>query len=307
MSYVIKTNQLFKQYGAQYALHPTDFSLKKGDICALIGKNGAGKSTLIKLMANHIQPSGGTLELFGTLDDSSQELRKRIGFFIDTTVFMRHLTARQNLEYIAMQTGKVDIQHIQSILKQVGLENETKKVKAFSLGMKQRLGIALALLNHPDVLILDEPINGLDVEGIRDFRQFITQLNKELGMTILISSHILSELQQIATQFVFIENGHIIESISKDTLLNKVQKAISLKVDRPSKAVQIIEELDNAIQYKVHEDNTIVIHTAHMDTTQLNALMWDNGIRVAQIQEEVFNLENYFLQGEGGSKYDKLS
>lgn len=298
MSYVIKTNQLCKQYGTHYALHPTDFTLKKGEICALIGKNGAGKSTLIKLMANLIQPSGGTLEFFGMLDGSSQELRKRIGYFIDTTVLMRHLTARQNLEYVAMQTGKVDVQHIQHILKQVGLENETKKVKAYSLGMKQRLGIALALLNHPDVLILDEPINGLDVEGIRDFRQFITQLNKELGMTILISSHILSELQQIATQFVFIENGHIIESVSKDTLLNKAQKVISMKVDRPSKATQIIDELDGHIHYKVLEDNTIVIHDSGMDTMQLNALMWENDIRVSQIQEDVFNLENYFLQGE---------
>ncbi|MGV3277711.1 ABC transporter ATP-binding protein [Staphylococcus hyicus] len=304
MSYVIKTHQLSKKYGTHDALRPTDFVLKKGEICALIGKNGAGKSTLIKLIANHIHPSSGTLELFGTLDKPHQELRKRIGFFVDTTVLLSHLTARQNLEYVAIQTGKVDFEHIHHILKQVGLDKETKKVKAYSLGMKQRLGIALALLNHPDVLILDEPINGLDVAGIRDFRQLITQLNKEYGMTILISSHILSELQQIATHFVFIENGEIIESINRDALLNKAQKAILMKVDQPSKAVQIIDRLDHHLDYKVLEDNTIVIASSHLNTAQLNALMWENGVSVSQVQEDVFNLENYFLQGERGVHRD---
>ncbi|UEX90194.1 ABC transporter ATP-binding protein [Staphylococcus ratti] len=304
MDVVIKTKHLSKKYQTHLALHPTNFTLKKGEICALIGKNGAGKSTLIKLIANHIQPTEGTIELFGRVAKPNQEVRKRIGFLIDTSVFITHFTAKQNLEYFATQYGLIDKQRIQDVLDEVGLGQVSKKVKAYSLGMKQRLGIALALLNAPDLIILDEPINGLDVEGIRDFRNLIVQLNKTYGMTVLISSHILSELQQIATQFVFIEKGHLVESVSREALFKKAKKAISLKVDQTSKAVQIIDNTNSDIDYKVLRDETIMIKSDVLEPSEVNALMWEQGIRVYQIKEELFNLENYFLQEQRGESHD---
>lgn len=300
MSDVIETKQLCKNYDNQFALYPVDFTLKKGEICALIGRNGAGKSTFIKLIANQISPSDGQIKLFGKSDKVKNEMRKRIGFLIDTSVFIPQFNAKQNLEYFAIQNGGVNQSYIQDVLLKVGLGEETKKVKSYSLGMKQRLGIALALLNGPDVLVLDEPINGLDVEGIRDFRNLVIQLNKEYGITILIASHILSELQQIATQFVFIEKGKIVESVSRDVLFKKVTKSILIKVDRTSKAVQVLDLCDKNLEYKVLSDDTISIKSNVMNASEINDLLWKSDIRVYQIQEKGFDLEDYFFIEERG-------
>ncbi|MDU2136971.1 MAG: ABC transporter ATP-binding protein, partial [Paeniclostridium sordellii] len=243
MNPVIQTKQLSKKFKHDYGLQPTDFNLYEGEICAIIGRNGAGKSTLFKLIANQIHPTSGSIKLFG--EDGyniNNQGRKRVGFMIETPEFISNFTAYQNLYYFSIQRGVTNSEKIEEVLTLVDLKNITKKVKQYSLGMKQRLGIALALLTGPDILVLDEPINGLDAQGIKSFRDLILKLNEENGITILISSHILNELQQLAYRFVFIENGEIIEDISKEQMLSKGKRQLIIKVDKPESAVRILEE-----------------------------------------------------------------
>ena len=177
----------------------------------------------------------------------------------------------------------------------MGLKNITKKVKQYSLGMKQRLGIALALLTGPDILVLDEPINGLDAQGIKRFRDLILKLNEENGITILISSHILNELQQLAYRFVFIEKGEIIEDISKEQMLSKGKRQLIIKVDKPESAVRILEEHIENIKYKVLHNKEIVIEPPNIESSDINQLLLNNNIAVEEFKIETTNLEDYFL------------
>src|SRR5699024_3525811 len=190
--------------------------LRKGEICALIGKNGAGKSTFFKMLSGQLIPDSGDIHLFGKTSKEAISAKKRMGFMIESTAFFPDFTARQNLEYFRIQRGVPDKKRIYEVLQIVGLENQPKKrFGKYSVGMKQRLGIALCLLSSPDCLVLDEPINGLDAEGIMEIRKLLLQLNEEKQITIFISSHILTELQLLAKRFVFIKNGVIVEDVSK--------------------------------------------------------------------------------------------
>src|SRR5690606_38764869 len=192
----IQTYRLTKKFKDVEVIKPLNFSLRKGEICALIGKNGAGKSTMLKLLASQILPTTGEIQLFGKSGKDLDYARKRMGFMIETPTFFPDFTAIQNLEYFRIQRGIADKKRIYTVLEIVGLANEKrKKFQDYSMGMKQRLGIALCLLSSPDCLILDEPINGLDVEGIMEIRKLLMKLNEENQITILISSHILTELK----------------------------------------------------------------------------------------------------------------
>ncbi len=304
MNPVIETNQLSKKFKHNYGLYPTDFKLYEGDICAIIGKNGAGKSTLFKLLANQIHPTGGCIKLFNIDGNKvNSQGRKRIGFMIETPDFIPNFNAYQNLHYFSIQRGVTNKEKIENILAQVGLKNVTKKIRQYSLGMKQRLGIALALLTGPDLLVLDEPINGLDAEGIKEFRDLILKLNKEQGITILISSHILNELQQLAYRFVFIEDGKIIEDISKEQLLNKGKQQLIVKVDSPDDAVRILEQNIDNIKYKVLHNKTITIDPSRVESSYINKLLLNNDVAVEEFKMETTNLEDYFLS-KGGSDND---
>lgn len=304
MNPVIEVNQLSKKFKHNYGLYPTDFKLYEGDICAIIGKNGAGKSTLFKLLANQIHPTGGCIKLFNIDGNKvNSQGRKRIGFMIETPDFIPNFNAYQNLHYFSIQRGVTNKEKIENILAQVGLKNVTKKIRQYSLGMKQRLGIALALLTGPDLLVLDEPINGLDAEGIKEFRDLILKLNKEQGITILISSHILNELQQLAYRFVFIEDGKIIEDISKEQLLNKGKQQLIVKVDSPDDAVRILEQNIDNIKYKVLHNKTITIDPSRVESSYINKLLLNNDVAVEEFKMETTNLEDYFLS-KGGSDND---
>ncbi|MBE9440083.1 ABC transporter ATP-binding protein [Staphylococcus epidermidis] len=304
MNLVIKTKDLSKKYKDNHGLLPTNFELHKGEICALIGRNGAGKSTFFKLLANQIKADSGDIELFNKKSDIKNQMRKRIGFMIEHPDFINNFTAFQNLKYFSIQRGISNTKDITEVLKAVELENVNKKFKTYSLGMKQRLGLALALLNGPDLLILDEPINGLDAQGIKDFRNLILRLNQEHGITFLLSSHILNELQQVADRFVFIDKGKIIKDISKEKLTQESKQQLLIRVDNTSKTSQVLEENIKNIDYRVINAQEIIVYQSSIDYNLINKILIENNIDVYEFKIEVSNLEDYFLNIKRGDEID---
>lgn len=305
MDTIIQMYQLTKKFKEQEVIKPLDFSLEKGEICAIIGKNGAGKSTLFKIISGQIMPTSGEIQLFGKSGKEIELAKKRMGFMIETPAFFPDFTAARNLEYFQIQRGVVDKKRIYEVLEIVGLANEKKKrFRDYSMGMKQRLGIALCLLSSPDCLVLDEPINGLDVEGIMEIRKLLKKLNQEKQITILISSHILTELKLLATRFVFIKNGVIVDDLSKEALEEKSRKQILLTVDDSVKAAQLLERAYADIQFKVLPNQTITIQNHIESGGDINRLLVDNKVMVKEFRIESLNLEEYFLGLVEGDKND---
>lgn len=245
MQTVLEVKQVTKQYGQQYALDHVSLSIQKGDIYGLIGKNGAGKTTLLKTISRLIHANSGTVSVFGSQNSKEwNEALRKIGTVIETPVAYNQMTAYQNLNYYCKvhQIAKPD-QLIKETLAYVGLSNTgKKKFRNFSLGMKQRLGIAIALISKPELMILDEPINGLDPLGIKEFRLMIQRLNQELGITFIISSHILSELYLVATRFGFINQGHFIKELSKEEFDRESGDYIILKTDNIKQAAHLVQD-----------------------------------------------------------------
>lgn len=305
METIIQTYQLTKTFKDTTIIKPLDFTLRKGEICALIGQNGSGKSTLFKMLAGQFRPTAGDIHLFGKTGRDVAQARRRMGFLVETPVFFPDFTASQNLEYFRIQRGVVEKKRVGEVLKIVGLAKEKRKrFKDYSMGMKQRLGIALCLLSSPDCLVLDEPINGLDAEGIREIRNLLVKLNQEKQITIFISSHILTELQLLATRFVFIKNGVIVEDVSKDLLQEKSQKQLQLTVDNTAKTAQLLEQTYVDIQFKVLPNQVIIIHNHVECSGDINRLLLNNGVFVREFRIEARNLEEYFLELVGGNGHD---
>ena len=305
MDTIIQTYQLTKTFKREDVIKPLNYSLRKGEICALIGKNGAGKSTFFKILAGQLMPTAGEIQIFGKSGKEIDHAKKRIGFMIETPAFFPDFTATQNLEYFRIQRGVVDKKRIYEVLELVDLAKEKKKrFKDYSMGMKQRLGIALCLLSSPDCLVLDEPINGLDAEGIIEMRKLLRKLNQEKQITILISSHILTELELLATRFVFIKNGVIVDDLNKDALEQKSMKQIMLTVDNPAKVAQILEQTYADIQFKVLPDQVITIQNYIESSGEINRLLVDNGVLVKEFRIEAQKLEEYFLEFVEGIKND---
>ena len=296
MDTIIQTYQLAKTFKEDEVIKPLDFSLRKGEICAIIGKNGAGKSTFFKMIAGQLMPTTGDIHLFGKSGKEMAQAKKRMGFMIETPEFFPDFTAIQNLEYFRMQRGVVEKKRIYEVLQIVGLANQKKKrFRDYSMGMKQRLGIALCLLSSPDCLVLDEPINGLDAEGIMEIRTLLLKLNQENQITILVSSHILTELQLLAKRFVFIKNGVIVDDLSKEDLDNKSKKQIRLKVDNPAKVAQLLEQAYANIDYKILPNQIVTIQNHVENGSEINRLLIENGVVVMEFRIEALNLEEYFL------------
>lgn len=296
MNAIIQTHQLTKSFKDEEVIKSLDFTLKKGDICALIGKNGAGKSTFFKMLAGQLMPTSGDIQLFGKAGKEMDHSKKRMGFMIETPAFFPDFTAVKNLEYFRIQRGVAEKKRIYEVLQIVGLANEKKKrFGDYSMGMKQRLGIALCLLSSPDCLVLDEPINGLDAEGIMEIRKLLLRLNEEKQITILISSHILTELQLLAKRFVFIKNGVIVDDLSKEALDEKSKKQIILKVDNAAKAAQLLEQAYADIQYQTLPNHIVSIQNHIEEGAEMNRLLIDNNVLVMEFRIETLNLEEYFL------------
>lgn len=297
MENVIQTHQLKKSYRHEEALKSLDFKLKKGEICAFIGKNGAGKSTFFKLLAGQILPTSGEIQLFSETDKGLLDARKKMGFMVEEPQFFPDFTAKQNLEYFRIQRGEPNKKRVDEVLAIVGLEKQTrKKFKEYSMGMKQRLGLALCLLSNPDCLVLDEPTNGLDAQGINQIRRLLLKLNQEQQITILISSHILSELQLIATRFVFINDGEIVDDLSSEALHEKNKNQLKIKVDQVSKASQVLELAYSDLDYQVLPDNWLVLNNHVDERALINSLLTNHQISVSEFIVEEINLEDYFLE-----------
>ncbi|AJA49100.1 bacitracin transport ATP-binding protein BcrA [Clostridium pasteurianum DSM 525 = ATCC 6013] len=298
---VLKITNLEKRYKHQVALESTNLELYQGEICAIIGKNGAGKSTLFKMIAEETFPTKGEITLFGE-PYGKHNARERMGVMIETNVFFDNFNAAQNLEYYRLQRGIPEKAIIGKVLNRIGLaEHQRKKFSEYSLGMKQRLSLALALLSSPDFLLLDEPINGLDVEGMVEMRQLFLKLNQEHQITILISSHILSELQSIATRFVFLNKGKVIQDLSRKKLLGMSQQFILLRVNDAKKACFILENNFVDINYKVLASQQLEIYNYIADRQKINRLLNEGNVDILEMTVKSKNLEEYFLGLVGGN------
>ena len=299
---VLKTYNITKKYGEQLAVDNVNMTIKKGDIYGFIGQNGAGKTTLIRLITGLIHKSGGEIELLGANEENElNKARTMVGSLIESPSLYTNMTARENLEVSRLVRNIPGKKCIDEVLELVGLKDvEKKKVKNFSLGMRQRLGITNALMGNPKLLILDEPINGLDPMGIVEIRELLKKINKEKDMTILISSHILSELSELATTYGIISNGKLIEEITAKQLSEKCRQYIDLKVDDTARAVILLERELGISDYEVLEDSNIKVFSNLDNVGEVNSLLSRSGIIVESISVKGENLEEYFMNKVGG-------
>ena len=295
---VVEINNLCKTYKDTKAVAHVNMTIKKGDIYGFIGRNGAGKSTTLKMIVGLIFPTSGQIKLFG--ESRNKFTDRRIGSLIENPGLYPNLSAYDNMELKAIALGLKDKEKIIELLNLVKLDYKSKKiVKKFSLGMKQRLAIALALLGNPDLLILDEPNNGLDPEGIRQIREVIQYLNENKKMTIIISSHILGELSKIATRYGIIRDGQMIEEISAKELDQKCRDYLLLKVEQVEKAIPLLENDLGIYDYIVHENNEIRIYD-NIESSKINLALIKHNIKINQIYYQKQDLESYFLEKIGG-------
>ena len=299
VDYVIETNNLSKIYYKNKVVNSVDMHVEKGKIYGLLGKNGAGKTTTVCMLLNLTYPSEGDIFLFGkNINNHSNEIYSNIGSIIETPGFYENLTAFENLKIISKIRGDFNSNNINSVLQMVNLDNDkSKKFKDFSLGMKQRLGIAAAIMHSPELLILDEPINGLDPFGIKEIRTLLKRLAHEFGITILISSHILSEIENIADVIGFMDNGILIEEISKDELYTRLDKFVEFEVSDIDLAVDIFKklELKENKDYAVKGD-MLCLYTHLNLRDKFNALFVKAGIDVKKVNLHEENLEDFFTR-----------
>ena len=303
---ILSTTNLTKKYNKTIALDNINMELKQGEIYGLVGKNGAGKTTLLRLITGQAYANDGELSLFNaTSMEALNKERKRIGAIIETPSFYSYMSATQNLEYYRIQRGIPGKQCVEQALEEVGLlDAKNKKYKSFSLGMKQRLGLALALMNKPELLLLDEPINGLDPFGIVEIRNLLLKLSKEKNITILISSHILSELSNLVSFYGFIDNGKMIKQISNEELSKECNKYLELKVDKVNEMTALLETKLGCTSYKITPDYTIQMYEYLDQPMKISELAVMNGIGIKSIVVKEINLENYFIQLVGGVQHD---
>lgn len=292
---ILKTNNLTKKYKDFTALDSVSITIRKGDIYGLIGRNGAGKTTLMKLITTLTNPTSGEFELFGEGREQLTENKRRIGCLIENPSFFPNLTAYENLKYYAIQKGIVDSTQIEESLELVGLEDaKNKKYKNFSLGMKQRLGIAFAILDNPDFIILDEPINGLDPIGISELRDTFKRLNEEKNITILISSHILSELYAVASRFCILEKGRVIKELSKEELDIECSKCLVIQTDNAKKVTTVLEKELKTTNYKVIDKKEIRLYEYLDKIGKVSKALTKNDIEILGLYETGITLEEYF-------------
>ncbi len=295
---VVRTMSLSKKYQGKNAVDHVTMTVKQGAIYGFIGRNGAGKSTTLKMLCGLAKPTSGDIQIFGTTLQNTVT-RKRIGMLIEQAGIYPNFTAYENMKLKANYLGVIDPDlKIRELLALFHLEEQKKKkIKQFSMGMKQRLGIAMALLGNPDLLILDEPINGLDPEGILEIRQMLKRFNEENRITMIISSHILGELSKIATDYGIIKDGKLIEQISAKELEAKCNDYIHLKTPDTKRAVVALEEKLGIRHYEIRPDGEIRIYERN---NQISKVLLEQGIVVEELFRHQQDLERYFLELMGG-------
>lgn len=295
----VETLSLTKTYKRKAAVSHLDMKVQEGAIYGFIGRNGAGKSTTLKMLCGLAKPTEGEIRLFGKSAGDPITAR-RVGCLIESAGLYPHMTARQNAIMKAKYMGLADPGAVDKVLEATGMDNTgTKKVKLFSMGMKQRLGIALALLGNPDLLVLDEPINGLDPEGVREIRQLIQRLNEE-GKTFIISSHILGELSKLSTHYGIIKEGKLVEQLTREELEQKCADYFQIETDDVKRALPLITENMPDIQTEVCDSQTIRLYGL-TEGPGLNHLLIANGVRIYSSGFHHMDLEDYFLARMDGT------
>ena len=300
MEYILKTNNLKKYYRNFKALDGLKMNVPKGSIYGFIGRNGAGKTTLIRLVCGIQYPTDGELSLYGVnyTDKKISQSRRRIGSVVETPALYTDMTAAENLKQQYRVLGIPDFEQIPQLLKLVGLENtENKKARQFSLGMRQRLGIALALCGDPDFLVLDEPINGLDPEGIIEIRELIMKLNREKKITVLISSHYLDELSKLATHYGFISNGKMVREMSAEELGSACRKCLHVTVTDTSALARVLDSMN--ISYQINDETHADIY-AKPAITQLALALNKENCEIISAEEHDESLESFYISLIGG-------
>ncbi len=303
MEYVLETHNLTKTYGKFRAVDGLSMHIPKGAIYGFVGKNGAGKTTLIRLICGLQTPTSGSYCLYG-IDSNGKKIgrsRRRMGAVVETPAIYLDMTAAENLKQQYLILGLPSYHGLEQLLELVGLEHTgKKKAKHFSLGMRQRLGIAIALVGDPDFLVLDEPINGLDPQGIIEIRELILKLNREFGITVLISSHILDELARLATHYGFIDRGQMVKEISAQELTKACRKCIRTEVSDIKALVRVLDAMN--MEYRVISEDTAEIF-AKINVSQLTVALLKENCEVLSMQERDESLESYFMNLVGGAEH----
>ena len=300
MEYLLSTNNLTKIYGKQRAVDKVNIHIRKGDIYGLIGKNGAGKTTILRMLGGLAKVSEGEYSLYGYTGSDIKKVQSRVGILIEDPGVYPNMSAYENLKIKCIAAGVKDKGIINELLNTVGLGDVgKKKVKNFSLGMKQRLGIALALVGNPDLVILDEPINGLDPQGIAEIRETIEKLNREKGITFIISSHILEELSKMATNYGIIHKGVLVKELTKEQLWENCGEYIEIHTEDVKQACTVIEKL-NIKNYKVIDAQTLHVFERLEESADITYALSTNKVRIKEIAVKNVALEDYFLKLTGG-------
>ncbi len=301
---IIQTEGLEKQFMKQKAVQNADIAITEGMICGLIGPNGAGKTTIMKMLGGLVIPTGGSIKLYGgASEDALAKARSRMSFIIETPYAKEKMTARENLEKQRLQKGIPDKKRVDEVLELVGLSNTGRKpVKAFSLGMRQRLGIANALLTKPEVMILDEPTNGLDPQGIVEIRELLLKLNREEHITIIISSHILSELSLLCTDYIFINKGQISQALSAEELKRLCKEYYRIDTDNNALAAAVLQDKLGITQFDVDKDGSIHLYEQLDDIRTISRTLFENGIIPVGLTLHEADLEKYYMSMVGGEQ-----
>lgn len=298
MDYVVQTNGLTKKVKDKVLVSNVNLHIKKGEIYGFLGQNGAGKTTIMKMLTGLIHPSSGEIALFGErLTENKKSGLKRVGSIIEYPLFYEHLTARENLQLHCEYLGFYDQKAITQALDMVHLKGiEGKKVKDFSLGMKQRLGIGRAIITKPELIVLDEPTNGLDPIGIKDMRDLIRMLNKEYGMTFLLSSHILGEMEQVVDRIGVIRDGQLVNEVTLADIRKQQTEYIEIVTSNIEKSVYLLEYELRISNMKIVEDNRIRIYDLTLSPSEISKALILHQIDIEEIQKHTSTLEDYFYQ-----------
>jgi len=303
--FVIETKKLTKIYGEQTAVNSVDIHVKPGRIYGLLGRNGAGKTTIMKMILGLTPITSGEVDVFSqNIKGHEKRIYPRIGAIIETPGFYPNLTGTENLEIFAKLRGTTRPNAVKKALEVVGLPYRDKKLfSKYSLGMKQRLGIANVILHDPELLILDEPTNGLDPIGIAEVRNFIKGLSAERGKTILISSHILSELSNVATRYGFMDKGRILEEISAEALHDKCRTCLRLEVDDAARAAATLQSQLGTDKFEVLPGNVVQLYDCLDDPKRASYALAQNGVALLAMEQKGADLEAYFLELIGGGRH----
>jgi len=300
LEYALQTHGLTKRYGRFTALDKLNMHVPKGSIYGFVGRNGAGKTTLIRLICGLQVQTSGDYSLYGVSGNSQEisQARRRMGAVVETPAVYQDMTAKDNLKTQYRILGIPSDEGVEELLKLVGLEDtDKKKVKDFSLGMKQRLGIAIALAGDPDFLVLDEPVNGLDPQGIIEMRALILRLNRERGITVLISSHILDELSRLATHYGFIDHGHIVREMSAEELDAACRKCMHVETDNTKALARTLDKM--GIAYQIISEAEVDVY-AKLNISKLVRALDEEGGEILSVQVRDESLESYFVSLVGG-------